>query len=402
MDKELLALIEKNATELKKEIDTRIEEANKKATDGEKLTVEFKAELQKMVAQSIEMQKQLDLMNIAIQKPEQKFQSPATELEKSLNTDAYKAYAKNSKGQKFSINLETSFLQHKDAGTVLVSGQTAGVVQPQYLGMQYPAPYRFHVRDVIPVGTTTSNSIKFPYESAITNTLGRVAEGAKKVQSDFSIGMKSFNVQKIATFLKVSRELLEDVVGIVTYINARWYELLKQKEDLQLLYSATSGEEGITTLANSYVDELATSYVDEFMILNRAVHQIKVNSGGTYAANALLIHPNQMIKMKETMDADHNFKYPWLLTNTQPIVSGVPVYESFSVTDGDFLAGDFRLGAQIFDRRQANITFYEQDSDNVQYDLVTVDISERLMLAQFSANAFCYGTFANALALGSA
>jgi HK97 family phage major capsid protein len=85
-----------------------------------------------------------------------------------------------------------------------------------------------------------------------------------------------------------------------------------------------------------------------------------------------------------------------------PRIAGVPLIGTTAITAGDFLVGDFAMGTQIFDRQQVNIRFFEQDSDNVQKNLTTVRVEERLTLANYRPSAFVYGNFAAALASGSA
>jgi len=81
----------------------------------------------------------------------------------------------------------------------------------------------------------------------------------------------------------------------------------------------------------------------------------------------------------------------------QPRIAGVPLIANTAVTTGDFLVGDFQMGAQLFDRQQSSIRFFEQDQDNA-----IVVASERLALAIYRPTAFVYGDFASALANGSA
>jgi HK97 family phage major capsid protein len=71
------------------------------------------------------------------------------------------------------------------------------------------------------------------------------------------------------------------------------------------------------------------------------------------------------------------------------------------ITSGDFLVGA-REGAQVFDRRQMTLEMTNTNEDNFIKGMVTFRISERLTVAVYRPKAFIYGTFANALALGSA
>ena len=86
----------------------------------------------------------------------------------------------------------------------------------------------------------------------------------------------------------------------------------------------------------------------------------------------------------------------------QPIVlDGIPIYESTMITSGDFLVGA-REGAQLFDRRQMTLEMTNVNEDNFVKGMVTFRISERLTVAVYRPKALIYGTFAAALAKGSA
>jgi HK97 family phage major capsid protein len=84
------------------------------------------------------------------------------------------------------------------------------------------------------------------------------------------------------------------------------------------------------------------------------------------------------------------------------MLDGVPVYESTAMTAGTFLVGDFKLGAQVFDRKEASLEIAYQNEDNFIKGMVTIRVSERLALAVYRAKCFVYGNFAAALAQGSA
>ena len=63
------------------------------------------------------------------------------------------------------------------------------------------------------------------------------------------------------------------------------------------------------------------------------------------------------------------------------------------MTVDKFLTGAFQLGAQIFDREDANVEISTEDSDNFRKNLVTVRAEERLALAVYRPEAFVKGDF---------
>jgi HK97 family phage major capsid protein len=258
-----------------------------------------------------------------------------------------------------------------------------------------------HVRDLLPGGQTVSNALTFPYEATITDNTAVAAESSLKGQSSFTMAIKTWNVYTIATFLKISNQMLDDIPALRSYLSARFMEKLMLEEDTQFMYSATSNQTGLTVNATAYTDELADSTINRYDVLRMAIKQARVNE---YRANAIILHPTDAAKLELTKEASTGaYIFPYAISGEKGItVARVPILETTAITEGDFLVGDFRLGAQVFDRMAPSIGFYEQDETNVQYNLTTVRIEERVAMVVYAAKAFIYGDFASALAKGSA
>jgi len=116
----------------------------------------------------------------------------------------------------------------------------------------------------------------------------------------------------------------------------------------------------------------------------------------------MLIHPTDALAMKLTKDDNGNYIQPWIFMKPQDIsLDGIRIVESSAITSGDFLVGD-GSAAQVFDRRQMTLEMTNTNEDNFIKGMVTVRISERLTVAVYRPKGFIYGTFAAALANGSA
>jgi HK97 family phage major capsid protein len=73
----------------------------------------------------------------------------------------------------------------------------------------------------------------------------------------------------------------------------------------------------------------------------------------------------------------------------------VPVVESDSITEGYFLVGAFRLGAQIWDREGVSIRVSEHHASYFIQNLVAILAEERFALTVYRPEAFVYGAFSS-------
>jgi HK97 family phage major capsid protein len=285
----------------------------------------------------------------------------------------------------------------KDAGTVV---RVTDTIPPQFTPFQYVPGRRFHIRDLMPVGQATSNTIWMPYESAITNGIARVAENGAKPASDFTPAVVKWPVEKVATTIKFSEEILEDMPQFTSYLTTRWLELLKQAEDTKLLYGTGSNDvKGLTVTASAYVDILGDSKVDRYMILDAAVTQAQTAG---FFPNFILLHPVDALKLRQTRDTTGNLIFPiWMGANPLNI-NGATVVIHPAMTQGDFLVGDMAMGCQLWDRKSANVKFYDQNEDDAKYNRILAVFEERLALVTYQSTAFVFGDFTSALAKGSA
>ena len=351
------------------------------------------------------VQKSVDAISVANQRLDaQATKDLRTALTEQLGSESFKNFIKAKKNGDKTVKHNIS-MENVDArkATVNPSTATADTSAPNYLatGIIYDFDRDMFVRNFIPVGQTSANTLVMPIELTITDGTAVTAEGVQKGVSQFTLDNKAFPVMKIAAILKISEEMLDDIPGLVTYIVNRWGAKLKVKEDYTLLYSVASSTafDGLTVAAQAYVDTLADAATSKWDVLMAAASQLRVDE---YRATAIMMHPTDVLTLKTKKGSDGHYigRAPW---DRLPLfVDGVPIIETTAIGVGEFLVGDFSRGAQIIDRKTASINFYDQDEDNAQKNLITVVIEERLALVIYRPNAFVYGDFASALAKGSA
>lgn len=284
------------------------------------------------------------------------------------------------------------------------STTSANVVPPAYQpGIVFNPDRAQHVREFLPTGTTTSDTIRYIEEKNYVDGAGFRNTGSVMGETTFDLESKDAQVRNISTYLRLTDEMLADVPGLTSYLSARLPKKIRVKEDNALLYGVDSPFTftGITEVASAYTDALADSNVNRFDVLIQAIAQVR---DGEYSATAIMVHPDDYYNLLLTKDGQGAYVMPdsFRFGGTAPRVAGVPLIANTAITTGDFLVGDFSLGAQLFDRQQSSIRFFEQDQDNAIRGVVTVVANERIALPIYRPTAFVYGDFASALANGSA
>lgn len=385
------AVIDKKIGDLSAKITSATSEEEKK-----NLLNSIKEELEPEIAKYNKMQENLDALEAKLKRVDLGGTIPGksfyVELKERFEDIIKKEGVRSLRGRM--INFEQKTVLDMTESNAFNS---TVVVPPAYQpGIVYNPARAMRIRDIISQGTTDSNLVKFIREYSYTDAAGVTSEGAEYKQEDFTLKAIDAAVQKITNYIVLSEEMLEDVNGLTSYIMARLPEKLRNKEDEVILTDSTYG---IITLATAYVDNLADAKVQRIDVLVDAIRQV---ASKEYKATGILLHPSDATKIKLTKDDNGQYIYPWVFVNEQPSIDGVPIYTSTAMTSGAFLVGDFKRGAQIFDRRQLAIEFSNQNEDNFIKGMVTVRGHERIAICVYRPNAFIYGTFAQALAEGTA
>jgi HK97 family phage major capsid protein len=405
---ELKELLEQKLNALGDQIDAKINGATEAQKSNLKNELDSlkQSEIAKLTSDYQEMQKQLNAIDVKTNR----IQGGDIKIAKTFDTALFDLVANNDKFKSFLKRESKSFSMDMSAGLFTKAGDmTTGnnysgeVIAPTRVPGIIVDPERAqHVRDFIAQATTDSNTVYYVRETAFDDGTDTRAEGVAKPQSDFDLTQEEAPVRKIAAFIRMSTEMLNDTPGLVSYLTTRLPKKLRLQEDDQILYGDGNAPnlEGITEVASAYVNSLADPDVNRFDVLVKSIAQARADE---YFANAIMINPADWYSMLLTKDGEGMYVFPESARfgGVAPRIAGVPIIANTAVTLGDFLVGDFASGVQLFDRLQANIRFFEQDEDNATKNLVTVVAEERLALPIYRPTAFIYGNFATALAEGS-
>jgi len=284
-------------------------------------------------------------------------------------------------------------------------GSAGDLIVPDRLpGILAPGQRRLTVRDLLTPGRTSSTSVQYVKETGFTNAAATVSEttGALKPQSDIKFDIATSSVTTIAHWVLATRQILDDAPMLQSYIDGRLRYGLALVEENQLLNGGGTGTDlnGIYTQATAFTAPITIpAPVTRIDVLRLAVLKSALAELPTTGA---VLHPADWASielLKETTGA-------YLIGNPQgalaPTLWSLPIVATQAISQGSFLTGAFRLGAQIFDRWDARVEVSTEDDQNFRKNLVTILAEERLALAVYRPEAFVKGAFAAAATAATA
>jgi HK97 family phage major capsid protein len=265
-----------------------------------------------------------------------------------------------------------------------------GLVVPDYQRVIHPGPIQpIVVADLLAPGTTGSNVVPVMVEESFTNNAAPVAEGGVKPESALTFVAQSEPVRKIAHWIPVSEELLEDAPAVASYIDSRLRYGVLRKEDQQLLYGTGVAPQlqGILArtglaapLARTDPDTNADAILKQIVLIEAA-------SG--LPVTGIVMNPLAWGSI--ALSKDENAMYlaggPFAAL-PGPTLWGRQVALTDQITSTEALVGAFKSGAQIFRHGGVRVATTNSHSDFFTKNLVAIRAEERLALAVYRPGAF--------------
>jgi HK97 family phage major capsid protein len=250
------------------------------------------------------------------------------------------------------------------------------------------------IADLFPQSATDSPLIRYLVETAVTNAAATVAEGAIKPESAVAFDKVDETLHKIATFLPVTDEMLEDYSQIQGYINARLSLFVRQAEQAQILAGDGTGNNllGILNrpgLSAPIVKGAGVSTADdnEMDVIYRMITKIRTTS--FLEPDAIVVDP--LVWEKITLSKNAMGAYyangPFM-AQTPATLWGKRVVMTPAMPDTTALVGAFQQGAQLFRKGGLTVEASNSHADYFQRNLTAIRAEERVGLAVYRPGAF--------------
>lgn len=277
---------------------------------------------------------------------------------------------------------------------------SAGLVTPQYDPVIQGAPRQnLLIRDLIPTTPVTGTSFTYFKELLHTMGAGMVAEGMAKPSSNVTFEQVTDIVKKIAVWMPVTDEALDDVPQLYSYIQELLRYDLELKREGQLLKGDGTGNNlnGIMTQATVFDPDLSKATDTAIDTVRRAIYQARKQS--KLAADAVVMSDLDWMNIELQKDGENRYLFANLQGLVTPVLWGRPIVASDSMDEGDgsttggeFLTGSFQQGARIYDRMGFTIKVGMINDDFIKNQRAIL-VEERLGLAVRKKFAFVKGRF---------
>lgn len=334
--------------ELQKKYDAAMEEVekgNKVAGDLKKQIEDTKGELQKVIDQVVDLeQKGVKLRG---QPGEGK-----SFIDLIKGDESYKSL-----NQKNAALAQLEVTKSDMASMKEMKVTSAGIVAPVYDPVIQPGiRQELRIRDLLTSIPVTGQQYTYFREKLHTRGAAPVAEGGLKPTSNVTFEPVTDRVKKLAVWMPVTDEALDDVPQMFAYLQQLLRYDLKLEEEAQILKGDGTGENlpGLMTQATTYDTALSKAGDTAIDLVRRAIYQVRKQS--QMSADGTVMTELDWMNIELQKDGENRYLFANLQGLVTPILWGRPVITSDSMDEGDgtnggeFLVANFARSTTLFDR----------------------------------------------------
>lgn len=339
-----------------------------------------------------------DIKRISLKEKGKEVKTMQNEIYEALSnpeSDAHKqmvAYTKDKTPINFTIDGRA-----KAAGTIPYVAGTSASQWVSPVGIPHEV---VQARDVIPVFNTTANSITYVQFTKGQGKIASVNAGASKPQFDYISTPKVTPIVKIAGYVTVQEEFLDDVVGAPEWLAQELPWAYKDEETRQVFFGLgnTVGG-GVAPELNGLYSEVATAV----NYTNTSVDPTTSNDWDRLAvaltntrrslrpADAIWLSPEDYMELliNKSTGATQIYDYPIQANTTgQLYIGNIPIYFHTVFAQGQGIAGNFQRGVALFQRMGITLRTSTETGNNFIQNLVTFLIEARVGMPVYFPESF--------------
>lgn len=242
------------------------------------------------------------------------------------------------------------------------------------------------VADLLPQVQTTQAAVQYMEETTYTNAAAEAAEAAAYPEAALAFTERTSMVRKLAVYLPVTDEQLEDAPQIRGYIDNRLPFMIRQRLDSQVL-TGTGVAPNLTGILNTTGIQSQARGTDP---VPDAIYKalVKVETVGQAITNAVVMNPTdwQNVRLLRTADGLYIWGNP---SDAGPErIWGLQVTRAQALAAGTALVGDFANFAQLAVRRGIDVQVSNSHSTYFVEGKQAIRADMRVALVVFRPTAF--------------
>lgn len=243
------------------------------------------------------------------------------------------------------------------------------------------------VMDLVPMGSTGQNAVVYMEETTFVNNAAETDEGGTFQEAQLELTEQSSPVRKIAVWIPITDEQLEDVPQARSYVQNRLRFMIRQRIDNQIL----NGDGSAPNLTGILEVSGLQSQAKGSDPLVDAVYKAMVNVMTNAYTNptAVILHPLkwQDVRLLRTTDGIYIWGNPSESGPTR--LWGLPVVQAHVMPQTSGLTGDFANQIEWTERRGIDVQITDSHSDFFINGKQAVRADMRAALPIYRPSAFC-------------
>lgn len=301
---------------------------------------------------------------------------------------------------------ESSSVEIKDITGSTLPASAGALLTPYLRDAILKEPDRtLFVRQLLNNVPVNTDAVQIFRELAFTNSagfqpaptgksgVGGSATLQKKPESNITFESDTVTVETIAHYIIASRQILSDAPRLRAYIDQRLVYGLNLKMDEQILYGDGTGQNFTGLLVDNAVQDVGamTAGVTRIDHIRDAI--TKAQQANYYNVNGLVMGPEDWAEIEKAKGSDGHYVWVNVQDGGTPRLWRVPVVVSNAMEEGDFILGDWTMGAALYTREGVTVRTSESHADLFVRNGVAILAEERAALGVELPLAFVKGTF---------
>tara|TARA_R110000765_G_C18899916_1_gene603916 strand:+ start:73 stop:1320 length:1248 start_codon:yes stop_codon:yes gene_type:complete len=236
---------------------------------------------------------------------------------------------------------------------------------------------------------TTADLIPYVRETAVSFMADIVPESELKPESTLEFGTDSLEVDVIAHWVRVSKQVLDDAPALAAYIEGRMSYGLRLKLEYLVINGDTKSFKGLMKAGNSLTVVAADNAID-------TISTAKAKAYANFLPpETVILNPQDWAEIEQTKGTDGHYLFGSPGSAVQPILWGLKVMQSPAMPIGKHWTGNITMATEGYLRQDATVELSTEDADNFRKNLVTVRAEMRAAFGVVMPDAAVTGDLVN-------